>query len=170
MRRNGLDVPGTVSDAMTDHETKGQTAILVAIDGITCSHLPSAPRHDISWRCQAKINLYQSARLSCPLFLFMPSPRPFPDSRSLFPQSQLRSGIGLLALGLCLHEGLLLAPGRVESSSLPERGEGRGHVLNDAARAFPGASRGGVCLSARLSPGLDVSDRLESCFVSGGFC
>lgn len=166
MRRNGLDVPGTVSDAMTDHETKGQTAILVAIDGITCSHLPSAPRHDISWRCQAKINLYQSARLSCHLFLFMPSPRPFPDSRSLFPQSQLRSGIGLLALGLCLHEGLLLPPAVWSPPRFPR---GRGHVLNEAAAPSPGLLEA-ECLSARLSPGLDVSDRLESCFVSGGFC
>ena len=33
MRRNGLTVTSDISDAMTDHETKGQTAILVAIDG-----------------------------------------------------------------------------------------------------------------------------------------
>ena len=35
MRRNGLTVTSDVRDAMTDHETKGQTAILVAIDGAT---------------------------------------------------------------------------------------------------------------------------------------
>lgn len=35
MRRNGLTVTSDVRDAMTDHETKGQTAILVAIDGTT---------------------------------------------------------------------------------------------------------------------------------------
>ncbi|KAJ8785526.1 hypothetical protein J1605_007123 [Eschrichtius robustus] len=34
MRRNGLTVTSDISDAMTDHETKGQTAILVAIDGV----------------------------------------------------------------------------------------------------------------------------------------
>lgn len=33
MRRNGLTVTSDISDAMTDHETKGQTAVLVAIDG-----------------------------------------------------------------------------------------------------------------------------------------
>lgn len=33
MRRNGLHIANDVNDAMTDHETKGQTAILVAIDG-----------------------------------------------------------------------------------------------------------------------------------------
>ncbi|VTJ91551.1 Hypothetical predicted protein, partial [Marmota monax] len=32
MRRNGLTISSDVSDAMTDHEMKGQTAILVAID------------------------------------------------------------------------------------------------------------------------------------------
>eukprot|EP00070_Physeter_catodon_P046766 XP_028353660.1 copper-transporting ATPase 2-like [Physeter catodon] len=40
MRRNGLTVTSDVSDAMTDHETKGQTAILVAIDGTA---LPPCP-------------------------------------------------------------------------------------------------------------------------------
>ncbi|KFP52267.1 Copper-transporting ATPase 2, partial [Cathartes aura] len=34
MRRNGLHIANDVNDAMTDHETKGQTAILVAIDGV----------------------------------------------------------------------------------------------------------------------------------------
>lgn len=38
MRRNGLHIANDVNDAMTDHETKGQTAILVAIDG-NCSSL-----------------------------------------------------------------------------------------------------------------------------------
>ncbi|EPQ14370.1 Copper-transporting ATPase 2 [Myotis brandtii] len=37
MRRNGLAISSEVSDAMTDHEMKGHTAILVAIDGITRS-------------------------------------------------------------------------------------------------------------------------------------
>ncbi|XP_023573010.1 copper-transporting ATPase 2 isoform X4 [Octodon degus] len=36
MRRNGLTISSDVSDAMTDHEMKGQTAILVAIDGVLC--------------------------------------------------------------------------------------------------------------------------------------
>ncbi|XP_074073295.1 copper-transporting ATPase 2 isoform X2 [Macrotis lagotis] len=36
MRRNGLTISTDVSDAMTDHEMKGQTAILVAIDGVLC--------------------------------------------------------------------------------------------------------------------------------------
>lgn len=35
MRRNGLTISSDISDAMTDHEMKGQTAILVAIDGTT---------------------------------------------------------------------------------------------------------------------------------------
>lgn len=33
MRRNGLAISSDISDAMTAHEMKGQTAILVAIDG-----------------------------------------------------------------------------------------------------------------------------------------
>uniref|UniRef100_H0WUP8 Copper-transporting ATPase 2 n=4 Tax=Otolemur garnettii TaxID=30611 RepID=H0WUP8_OTOGA len=36
LRRNGLTISSDVSDAMTDHEMKGQTAILVAIDGVLC--------------------------------------------------------------------------------------------------------------------------------------
>lgn len=38
MRRNGLNITNDVNDAMTNHEMKGQTAILVAIDG-NCSCL-----------------------------------------------------------------------------------------------------------------------------------
>ncbi|KAG8524815.1 Copper-transporting ATPase 2 [Galemys pyrenaicus] len=37
MRRNGLTISNDISDAMTDHEMKGQTAILVAIDGVLCA-------------------------------------------------------------------------------------------------------------------------------------
>jgi len=37
MRRNGLHIANDVNDAMTDHETKGQTAILVSINGNCCS-------------------------------------------------------------------------------------------------------------------------------------
>ncbi len=36
MMRNGLEVTADVDDAMSSHETKGQTAILVAIDGTLC--------------------------------------------------------------------------------------------------------------------------------------
>ncbi|XP_055398215.1 copper-transporting ATPase 2 isoform X2 [Bubalus kerabau] len=42
MRRNGLTVTSDVLDAMTDHETKGQTAILVAIDGVLCGMIAIA--------------------------------------------------------------------------------------------------------------------------------
>eukprot|EP00069_Balaena_mysticetus_P016511 bmy_09782T0 len=42
MRRNGLTVTSDISDAMTDHETKGQTAILVAIDGVLCGMIAIA--------------------------------------------------------------------------------------------------------------------------------
>ncbi|KAM6385625.1 copper-transporting ATPase 2 isoform 6-T23 [Alca torda] len=42
MRRNGLHIANDVNDAMTDHETKGQTAILVAIDGILCGMIAVA--------------------------------------------------------------------------------------------------------------------------------
>ncbi|XP_069323794.1 copper-transporting ATPase 2 isoform X2 [Eulemur rufifrons] len=42
LRRNGLTVPNDVSDAMTDHEMKGQTAILVAIDGVLCGMIAIA--------------------------------------------------------------------------------------------------------------------------------
>ncbi|PIO28327.1 hypothetical protein AB205_0183880 [Aquarana catesbeiana] len=33
MRRNGLNISHDVDDAMTSHEMKGQTAVLVALDG-----------------------------------------------------------------------------------------------------------------------------------------
>ncbi|XP_037655883.1 copper-transporting ATPase 2 isoform X2 [Choloepus didactylus] len=42
MRRNGLTISSDVRDAMTDHETKGQTAILVAIDGVLCGMIAIA--------------------------------------------------------------------------------------------------------------------------------
>ncbi|XP_008291778.1 copper-transporting ATPase 2 [Stegastes partitus] len=37
MRRNGHHIGADVDAAMTSHETKGQTAILVAIDGVLCA-------------------------------------------------------------------------------------------------------------------------------------
>ncbi|XP_037383151.1 copper-transporting ATPase 2 isoform X2 [Talpa occidentalis] len=37
MRRNGLTISSDISDTMADHEMKGQTAILVAIDGVLCA-------------------------------------------------------------------------------------------------------------------------------------
>ncbi|KAM6178193.1 copper-transporting ATPase 2 [Rhynchocyon petersi] len=42
MRRNGLTISSDVSDAMADHEMKGQTAILVAIDGVLCGMIAIA--------------------------------------------------------------------------------------------------------------------------------
>ncbi|XP_064501803.1 copper-transporting ATPase 2 isoform X1 [Pseudopipra pipra] len=42
MRRNGLNIANDVNDAMTDHETKGQTAVLVAIDGMLCGMIAIA--------------------------------------------------------------------------------------------------------------------------------
>ncbi|XP_008070485.1 copper-transporting ATPase 2 isoform X4 [Carlito syrichta] len=42
LRRNGLIISSDVSDAMTDHEMKGQTAILVAIDGVLCGMIAIA--------------------------------------------------------------------------------------------------------------------------------
>uniref|UniRef100_A0A8C6FNZ7 Copper-transporting ATPase 2 n=1 Tax=Moschus moschiferus TaxID=68415 RepID=A0A8C6FNZ7_MOSMO len=42
MRRNGLTVTSDVRDAMTDHEMKGQTAILAAIDGVLCGMIAIA--------------------------------------------------------------------------------------------------------------------------------
>uniref|UniRef100_A0A8B9I365 Copper-transporting ATPase 2 n=1 Tax=Anser brachyrhynchus TaxID=132585 RepID=A0A8B9I365_9AVES len=42
MRRNGLHIANDVNDAMTDHETKGQTAVLVAIDGTLCGMIAIA--------------------------------------------------------------------------------------------------------------------------------
>ncbi|KFV71107.1 Copper-transporting ATPase 2, partial [Dryobates pubescens] len=42
MRRNGLQIASDVNDAMTDHEMKGQTAILVAIDGALCGMIAIA--------------------------------------------------------------------------------------------------------------------------------
>lgn len=42
MRRNGLTISSDINDAMTDHEMKGQTAILVAIDGVLCGMIAIA--------------------------------------------------------------------------------------------------------------------------------
>uniref|UniRef100_A0A8C5XPJ6 P-type Cu(+) transporter n=1 Tax=Microcebus murinus TaxID=30608 RepID=A0A8C5XPJ6_MICMU len=42
LRRNGLTLSSDISDAMTDHEMKGQTAILVAIDGVLCGMIAIA--------------------------------------------------------------------------------------------------------------------------------
>ncbi|XP_071389195.1 copper-transporting ATPase 2 [Centroberyx affinis] len=42
MRRNGHHIGADVDAAMTSHETKGQTAILVAIDGVLCAMLAIA--------------------------------------------------------------------------------------------------------------------------------
>ncbi|XP_063248101.1 copper-transporting ATPase 2 isoform X2 [Prinia subflava] len=42
MQRNGLNITNDVNDAMTNHETKGQTAILVAIDGVLCGMIAIA--------------------------------------------------------------------------------------------------------------------------------
>ncbi|XP_058404057.1 copper-transporting ATPase 2 isoform X1 [Diceros bicornis minor] len=42
MRRNGLTISSDISDSMTDHEMKGQTAILVAIDGVLCGMIAIA--------------------------------------------------------------------------------------------------------------------------------
>ncbi|XP_062383431.1 copper-transporting ATPase 2 [Sardina pilchardus] len=42
MRRNGLHITTDVDEAMTSHETKGQTAVLVAIDGVLCAMLAIA--------------------------------------------------------------------------------------------------------------------------------
>ncbi|KYO34359.1 hypothetical protein Y1Q_0007630 [Alligator mississippiensis] len=42
MRRNGLHISNDVNDAMTGHEMKGQTAVLVAIDGALCGMIAIA--------------------------------------------------------------------------------------------------------------------------------
>ncbi|XP_023587284.1 copper-transporting ATPase 2 [Trichechus manatus latirostris] len=42
MRRNGLTISGDISDMMTDHEMEGQTAVLVAIDGVLCGMIAIA--------------------------------------------------------------------------------------------------------------------------------
>ncbi|XP_006877002.1 PREDICTED: copper-transporting ATPase 2 isoform X1 [Chrysochloris asiatica] len=42
MQRNGLTISSDVSDAMTDHEMKGQTAVLVAINGVLCGMIAIA--------------------------------------------------------------------------------------------------------------------------------
>ncbi|KAL2310916.1 hypothetical protein Nmel_002597 [Mimus melanotis] len=42
IRRNGLNITNDVNDAMTNHEMKGQTAILVAIDGVLCGMIAIA--------------------------------------------------------------------------------------------------------------------------------
>ncbi|XP_061478343.1 copper-transporting ATPase 2 isoform X2 [Rhineura floridana] len=42
MRRNGLHISSDVHDAMTGHEMKGHTAILVAIDGLLCGMIAIA--------------------------------------------------------------------------------------------------------------------------------
>lgn len=42
MRRNGLNISHDVDDAMTSHELKGQTAVLVALDGALCGMIAIA--------------------------------------------------------------------------------------------------------------------------------
>uniref|UniRef100_A0A8B9LSR9 Copper-transporting ATPase 2 n=1 Tax=Astyanax mexicanus TaxID=7994 RepID=A0A8B9LSR9_ASTMX len=42
MQRNAIQVTADVDEAMSSHETKGQTAILVAIDGVLCAMLAIA--------------------------------------------------------------------------------------------------------------------------------
>ncbi|XP_067419165.1 copper-transporting ATPase 2 [Emydura macquarii macquarii] len=42
MRRNGLNISNDVNDSMTGHEMKGQTAVLVAIDGALCGMIAIA--------------------------------------------------------------------------------------------------------------------------------
>ncbi|XP_032170072.1 copper-transporting ATPase 2 isoform X5 [Mustela erminea] len=42
MRRNGLTISSDVSDAMANHELKGQTAVLVAVDGVLCAMIAIA--------------------------------------------------------------------------------------------------------------------------------
>ncbi|XP_076871736.1 copper-transporting ATPase 2 isoform X2 [Brachyhypopomus gauderio] len=42
MQRNGIQVTADVDEAMSSHEKKGQTAILVAIDGVLCAMLAIA--------------------------------------------------------------------------------------------------------------------------------
>ncbi|XP_035384328.1 copper-transporting ATPase 2 [Electrophorus electricus] len=42
MQRNGLHVPANLDEAMSSHEAKGQTAVLVAIDGVLCAMLAIA--------------------------------------------------------------------------------------------------------------------------------
>ncbi|XP_058845072.1 copper-transporting ATPase 1-like [Acipenser ruthenus] len=42
MKRNGLEIKSDVDDAMIEHERKGRTAILVAIDGLLCAMIAIA--------------------------------------------------------------------------------------------------------------------------------
>ncbi|MBN3303402.1 ATP7A ATPase, partial [Amia calva] len=42
MRRNGLQIRGDVDDAMVEHERKGRTAVLVAVDGLLCAMIAIA--------------------------------------------------------------------------------------------------------------------------------
>ncbi|XP_069826077.1 copper-transporting ATPase 2 isoform X2 [Dendropsophus ebraccatus] len=42
MRRNGLHIANDIDEAMTSHELKGQTAVLVAIDGALCGMIAIA--------------------------------------------------------------------------------------------------------------------------------
>ncbi|XP_030622832.1 copper-transporting ATPase 1 [Chanos chanos] len=37
MRRNGLEIGGDVDEAMVEHERRGRTAVLVAVDGVLCA-------------------------------------------------------------------------------------------------------------------------------------
>ena len=64
MRRNGLTVTSDVLDAMTDHETKGQTAILVAIDGTTPLPCPLLSREAGDVRQKLRLSLKKKKFLS----------------------------------------------------------------------------------------------------------
>lgn len=77
MRRNGLTVTSDVRDAMTDHETKGQTAILVAIDGTAPLPCPLLLREAGDVRQKSRLPLKKKSSSLLFLVLFSPSPESF---------------------------------------------------------------------------------------------
>lgn len=63
MRRNGHHIGADVDDAMSSHETKGQTAILVAIDGED-THLQASSNSDVLGESVAHIVSFVCACVS----------------------------------------------------------------------------------------------------------
>lgn len=69
MRRNGLTISSDVSDAMANHELKGQTAVLVAIDGTAPLAFCSGQRSFLEFSGKNRLSPFFSPSKSSSLFI-----------------------------------------------------------------------------------------------------
>ena len=109
MRRNGLTVTSDVRDAMTDHETKGQTAILVAIDGTAPLPCPLLSRGAGDARQKSRLPLKKKSSSLLFLVLFSPSPESFK------PPTPSAQELELTQLKCLLPTFTLVSPSRLSS-------------------------------------------------------